>query len=164
MDSLSAKSQDALDYEHRTARPGRSNPNNLRDQIAVDEGMRTWATPTVNNSKNNAGPSQMDRHGPALDVQVATSDAVGVLNADWVEWLMGIPQGWTDIDRKAGYDTWIAGDPGARRLHWVKEDGLPRTVTNQKNRVSRLKMLGNGIVPGTAAIAIKELSARLLQE
>ena len=29
-----------------------------------------WATPTVNNSKNNAGPSQMDRHGPALDVQV----------------------------------------------------------------------------------------------
>jgi hypothetical protein len=104
----------------------------------------------------------MDRHGPTLDVQVAVSSTSGVLSADWVEWLMGIPQGWTDIDRKAAYDTWIAGDPGARRLHWVKEDGLPRTVTNQKNRVSRLKMLGNGIVPGTAALAIKELSARLL--
>jgi len=123
-----------------------------------------WATPTVNNSKNNAGPSQMDRHGPALDVQVAVSSTSGVLSADWVEWLMGIPQGWTDIDRKADYDTWIARVPGPGHIHWVKEDGLPRTVTNQKNRVSRLKMLGNGIVPGTAALAIKELSARLLQE
>jgi hypothetical protein len=197
MDSLSAKSQDALDYEHRTARPGRSNPNNLRDQIAVDEGMRTWATPTVNNSKNNAGPSQMDRHGPALDVQVAqyptplssdatgsrsskgtdrpdeggllhaakTTDTVGMLNADWVEWLMGVPQGWSIAEpwtstRSIEYDMWLRQQLAAS--HWLEEQGLPRTIVSQENRVSRLKMLGNGIVPSAAAIAIKELSARLL--
>ena len=145
-----------------TMRNGELIPLPKPEPLTTAEDGGYWATPTVNNSKNNAGPSQMDRHGPALDVQVAVSSTSGVLSADWVEWLMGIPQGWTDIDRKAAYDTWIAGDPGAGRLHWVKEDGLPRTVTNQKNRVSRLKMLGNGIVPGTAALAIKELSARLL--
>ena len=46
MDSLPAKSQEALDHEHETARPGRSNPNNLRDQIAVSEGKTMWSTPT----------------------------------------------------------------------------------------------------------------------
>ena len=111
-------------------------------------------------SRSSKGANRPDEGG--LLHAAKTTGAVGVLNADWVEWLMGIPQGWTDIDRKADYDTWIARDPGPGRLHWVKEDGLPRTVTNQKNRVSRLKMLGNGIVPGTAALAIKELSARLL--
>jgi hypothetical protein len=49
MDSLAPKGQEALDYEHETARPGRSNPNNLRDQAAVREGITNWPTP-------NAGP------------------------------------------------------------------------------------------------------------
>jgi hypothetical protein len=111
-------------------------------------------------SRSSKGSARPDEGGllHAVKDYSATSN---VLSANWVEWLMGIPQGWTDIDRRADYDTWIAGDPGAGHIHWVKEDGLPRTVANQKNRVSRLKMLGNGIVPGTAALAIKELSARL---
>jgi hypothetical protein len=45
MDALSAKSQQALDHEHETARPGRSNPNNLRDQVSVSEGHTMWPTP-----------------------------------------------------------------------------------------------------------------------
>ena len=45
MDALSAKSQQALDHEHETARPGRSNPNNLRDQVAVSAGQTLWPTP-----------------------------------------------------------------------------------------------------------------------
>ena len=45
MDSLSAKSQPALDHEHETARPGRSNPNNLRDQVSVSEGKTMWPSP-----------------------------------------------------------------------------------------------------------------------
>jgi hypothetical protein len=109
MDALSAKSQQALDHKHETARPGRSNPNNLRDQVAVSakqrlwltavaDGDRTtnedeeswlarhaegkvatpplalaarmWATPRVDDSKNNGSASQQERHGPALNVQV----------------------------------------------------------------------------------------------
>ena len=47
MDSLAPKSQEALDYEHDTARQGRSNPNNLRDQAAVQEGITNWPAPTT---------------------------------------------------------------------------------------------------------------------
>jgi len=47
MDSLAPKSQEALDYEHDTARQGRSNPNNLRDQASVQEGITNWPTPNT---------------------------------------------------------------------------------------------------------------------
>ena len=46
MDGMEFKSQKALDHEY-THRQGRAEPNNLRDQIAVKEGMRTWPTPRV---------------------------------------------------------------------------------------------------------------------
>jgi hypothetical protein len=42
MDSLEPKSQTALDHEAISARPGRSEPNNLRDQLAVRSGEREW--------------------------------------------------------------------------------------------------------------------------
>ena len=180
-------SQQSLDNMHSVSLP------NFVERYP--EGL--WATPTVNNSKNNAGPSQMNRHGPALDVQVtqwptpATSQdfkpirqlapseedgthgtmlvgAVGnddpstignVLSADWVEWLMGIPEGWTDINRATDYNIWLAA--ARMEILWMMERGLPRTVPSQENRVSRLKMLGNGIVPSTVQLAIKELSSRL---
>lgn len=47
-------------------------------------------TPTVQDAKNNAAPSQAERN--ALNVTVG-----GPLNPDWVEWLMGWPIGWTDL-------------------------------------------------------------------
>ena len=188
-----------------------------------------WGTPTVNDSKNNAGESQSKRHGPSLNVQAGqwptpmASDAIGnrtskgkdrpdeggllqaakmwptpkstrsgpdyaregrdgsggddlatfvvkeehtsnggALSADWVEWLMGVPQGWSIAEPCADYDMWLRRQRAAS--HWLEEQGLPRTISGQENRVSRLKMLGNGIVPSAAAMAIKELSARLLQE
>jgi len=198
MDSLSAKSQDALDYEHRTARPGRSNPNNLRDQVAVDEGQRIWPSPMASDAIGNrttkgkdrpdeggllqaakmwptpkstrSGPdyAREEREGSGGDdlatfvVKEEPTSSGGALSADWVEWLMGVPQGWSIAEPCADYDTWLRQQLAAS--HWLEEQGLPRTIVGQENRVSRLKMLGNGIVPSAAAMAIKELSARLLQE
>jgi hypothetical protein len=52
-----------------------------------------WATPTVQDSANNAGPSQMTRNSLPLNAQVG-----GALNPTWVEWLMGWPLGWTALD------------------------------------------------------------------
>ena len=46
MDSLSPKSNEALAHEY-THREGRSEPNNLRDQLAVRMGLRMWPTPSV---------------------------------------------------------------------------------------------------------------------
>jgi hypothetical protein len=67
----------------------------------------------------------------------------GQLSADWVEALMGYPQGWTDIDKEAGRENnypekWLDGT-------W--EDGIPRVALKQAHRVSRLKCLGNSVVP-----------------
>ena len=62
---------------------------------------------------------------------------------------MGYPQAWTDIDRED-----IAADtdyPGA----WVDgswEEGIPRVLPGVKNRVSRLKCLGNAVVPQIPAL------------
>jgi hypothetical protein len=53
-----------------------------------------YPTPTVNDSKNNAPPSQhtaSGRHSNPLNVV-----AGGSLNPVWVEWLMGFPSGWTE--------------------------------------------------------------------
>jgi site-specific DNA-cytosine methylase len=70
----------------------------------------------------------------------------GQLNADWVERLMGYPDSWTDIDVETVDKTnrypaaWLDGS-------W---DTIPRVVTGQKNRKSRLKGIGNSIVPQCA--------------
>ena len=50
-------------------------------------------TPTVQDASNNGGPSQSQRNTPPLN-----SVAGGKLNPQWVEWLMGFPIGWTDLD------------------------------------------------------------------
>jgi hypothetical protein len=50
-------------------------------------------TPTVQDSKNNGGPSQQNRKTKPLNAV-----AGGTLNPTWVEWLMGYPKGWTDLN------------------------------------------------------------------
>ena len=52
--------------------------------------VRRVPKPTSQDAKNNCGPSQKDRD--ALNVTVG-----GALNPPWVEWLMGWPVGWTDL-------------------------------------------------------------------
>ena len=58
----------------------------------------------------------------------------GKINADWVEQLMGLPVGWTQLDG----------------------GGL------EDNRIDRLRLLGNGVVPATAEKAFKTLMRRFL--
>ena len=87
---------------------------------ASPEPTRLWPTPTVQDAKNNGGPSQWKRNSDPLNVAVQrwptpTGDdannatrqsgayqsltrVVGKLNPTWVEWLMGFPLGWTDLD------------------------------------------------------------------
>lgn len=52
-----------------------------------------YPTPTVQDASNNAGPSQYQRNSLPLNAV-----AGGSLNPTWVEWLMGFPLGWTDLD------------------------------------------------------------------
>jgi hypothetical protein len=54
--------------------------------------VKMWPTPTTQDAKNNGGPSQHNRNTKPLNAEVG-----GSLNPQWVEWLMGYPEGWTDL-------------------------------------------------------------------
>ncbi len=73
------------------------------------------------------------------------------LNPDWVEWLMGLPTGWTNVkcEDPVPFQGW-SEDP-------ADTGGTPRITTIRKNRRKRLMMLGNGVVPQQAALALKLL-------
>ena len=58
------------------------------------------------------------------------------LNPRWVETLMGVPVGWVSPD--------------------------PVTHTTCTNRTDELRLLGNGVVPATAALAFETLLKEVL--
>lgn len=74
----------------------------------------------------------------------------GLLNPDWVEWLMGWPLGWTDIAITSGVFYWLdlSDDPA----DWTPPI-MARITTRKKYRVPRIETLGNGQVPLCAAVA-----------
>ena len=77
---------------------------------------------------------------------------VGMLNPDWVEWLMGWPLWWTDVDfnGERAKLPWLdlADDPADGPTPFLR-----RTTTDKRNRVKRIETLGNGQVPLCAAVA-----------
>ena len=79
----------------------------------------------------------------------------GSLSPDWVEWLMGVPIGWTSLEplSQEDYDEWFQAQMDG--TWWQEERGLPRVATGIKDRVNRLKCLGNGIVPASLALFLK---------
>ena len=79
----------------------------------------------------------------------------GMLNPDWVEWLMGWPIWWTDAD-------FFNADGGQCVMPWLDLSDDPadwptplmaRITTRKKHRVHRIETLGNGQVPLCAAVA-----------
>lgn len=78
--------------------------------------------------------------------KVKLNKTEGQLNADWVELLMGLPIGWTDINvAKEDIESW-QGWPAAINIEQYAYEP-PRVIVGQKNRAKRLKALGNGCVP-----------------
>jgi hypothetical protein len=66
-------------------------PNDRKNGFASLTMQVTWATPTVCGNYNQKGASKTS--GDGLATQVG-----GKLNPTWVEWLMGWPLGWTDLN------------------------------------------------------------------
>lgn len=69
--------------------------------INLNDAVRKWPMPTASMSKGSSPAtltrkSGADRTNDRLDHAVMASDG-GQLNPTWVEWLMGWPQGWTDL-------------------------------------------------------------------
>ena len=67
--------------------------DHTKPRLTLSGMVRFYPTLTVNDSKNNAAPSQFKRDTKALNVVVG-----GPLNPTWAEWFMGFPIGWTDLE------------------------------------------------------------------
>jgi len=68
----------------------------------------------------------------------------GQLSADWVERLMGYPLGYTDIEKE---NVELDNDFPKAWLNNTWEESVPRIVFSVKNRINRLRCLGNAVVP-----------------
>jgi DNA (cytosine-5)-methyltransferase 1 len=119
---------------------------------------KSFPTPTVQDSANNGGPSQALRNTKPLNAEVG-----GPLSPDWVELLMGWPQGWTSLEVEPRLPPdygdsfmFLEGDY-PYSFAWVDdswEEGVSRTTAPKSpKRINRLKAIGNGQVPQCLVLA-----------
>lgn len=116
--------------------------------ITLVDQVKNWPTPAARDSKgsNSAKHLSTGHHINQLANKVKLNKTEGQLNADWVELLMGLPIGWTDINvAKEDIESW-QGWPAAINVEQYAYEP-PRVIVGQKNRAKRLKALGNGCVP-----------------
>ena len=83
-------------------------PDGKKRQVGLEHQVRMverglWPTPTANDAKNSSlPPSQIKRKqlvGSIMkELEPQAKDSCGQLNPTWVEWLMGFPAGWTDLN------------------------------------------------------------------
>ena len=116
MDHLPQRPEEALVRQATTQRKGRTKPANLREQVnptavAIYQEPTSWPTPSTRDYKGGISPERTHQkllegkraHMGALDNRVAyqawteTGNKGGHLNPEWVEWLMGVPAGWTEL-------------------------------------------------------------------
>lgn len=123
--------------------PKGTRPGNGADNLATAVVRRTMPTPSANDYKGSSKPGQ--RRGQLTDPAMGVIPAAGRLNPDWVELIMGWPLGSTQLEPMAcsAWGAWPAG--------WERD--VPRITSESHRRADRLRMLGNGQVPASAAAA-----------
>lgn len=143
---------DLLLWATPTGRDRGRNAPKRKGSASLGVQARRFPTPVAQDGKNNNSPARQRRNSAGFDVV-----AGGSLNPDWVDLLMGWPRGWTSPDPlpAESWQRWLDGD--VWREGW--EDGIPRVTTDKRNRVARLRAIGNGQVPQCAATAWEVLTA-----
>ena len=71
-----------------------------KHQIDLQGAVKMWPTPTANEDAAGTPNGKMQRQlGNHPDIRGTTPEEWkrGSLNPQWVEWLMGYPEGWTDL-------------------------------------------------------------------
>ena len=96
----------------------------------------TWSTPQSRDGQSGGGaerflnPERSRNLNDQMSMEMEVRNAK--LNPRWVETLMGVPIGWTSP--------------------------FPVTDTEVTNRTDELRLLGNGVVPATASLALRTLT------
>jgi hypothetical protein len=123
-----------------------------RNSRPLNEVIVNWPTPS---SVSNNQVGRLDEWGGSQNPIRGIPEATQALNPDWVEWLMGFPIGWTDVEPFTGYDFMEEGSvefwENNIDVWWHTDPAdvgvIPRVTDQKRNRVNRLKALGNGQVP-----------------
>lgn len=117
------------------------------DRGDLQAAAMTWPTPTAITDTGGAALCKWGGAGARAKLRTIVSDQElnGALNPGFVEWLQGVPEGWTDLAPLPA-KSWQRWQQGG---HWAtgEWEGVPRVATGVKDRVGRLRALGNGIVP-----------------
>ena len=119
--------------------------------VAVkEEQVRMWPTPAAHEARLGYQRRDTGKKGSqkslttiVIDKQGGRDAVKGSLNPDWVEWLMGYGQGYTDPDNKDKFT--LDSHQG-----FPNEPKIARVTTENQYRKDRLKALGNSIVPQIA--------------
>ena len=132
--------------------------------VSLTTQAKAWATPEgMSGGKVSCGGK---RKNELLLTGQVRENGSGKLNPRWVETLMGLPVGWT----MASCLQPIASPASVAMMSFAgnAEDttqtvhALGQIAVMTDNRTDELRLLGNGVVPATAAIAFKTLFAELL--
>ncbi len=88
---------DAKSARNSTAQRNKLPPTGIHAGDTLVDYVEKFPTPSARDWKSsNASPETMERNARPLN-ELVTSGAGGQLNPTWVEWLMGWPLGWTDL-------------------------------------------------------------------
>ena len=139
--------------ERKGMRPSRAATNRKTGYLSEMIGN---LLPTPTSVSSGPDYARREREGSGGDDLVTVMG--GSLNPDWVEQhLMSLPEGWTRLEPvpDGAYQEWF--DAMRDGTWWDTERGLPRVATGVENRVNRLKILGNGIVPASGALAVRDM-------
>lgn len=121
-----------------------------QDPAAPTASCRRYAVlPTPTRSDGTGGPGTTPKREGGKNLRTAAAErGSGPLSPAYVEWMMGLPLGWTDpsadLQPHPGWDS----DPPPITV-------IPRSVPNRSRRMCAL---GNGLVPKVAQLAWKELT------
>ena len=143
----------ARDYKGASGKGRQERKGNPADTLP--NAVKMWPTPAARDYKGANGyqatldkiaSGQRAQMGQLPNAVMIENKGSGHLNPDWVEKLMGVPVGWTSLTgtNNEVIDGWDSAS-------W--EAGIPRVSENTENRVDRIRALGNGVVPQTAAKA-----------
>jgi len=140
-------------------REGTTGHYKLRDHV-MPMNKKFW--PTVRSSEyKDCGPfgSKSQQHRLKrgyLDATIKESDCDNTegkknmrLNPDWVEWLMGLPFGFTDT-AKVKSEEFIGWETDPAELPHNHKKFVSRISDRKDLRINRLKCLGNAVVPQQA--------------